>query len=235
MSRDGLILVGLFGTDLGQALGGRMHVTQLMFSTSLMIGLIACGSAGPSQSNPTPEPVAGASSTVSGQAIGWPQGRTGTFRAIVSRSDAAVASGFVFAVIAQGTIDAKGKLGLKLSAAPEPGFLKPYEVCGIKTAANALEADFDVAETGLEADASKRVALLAQADTTAQVSRVYLDRDLEVDGKCSDDGQVSAKLSLKKGWNLVLTSFTQPGRTGGVYSSATGVAGVPFEFKYKTW
>jgi hypothetical protein len=212
-----------------------MQVTQLMLSTSLVIGLIACGSAGPIQPDPKPNEPIGASSTVSGQATGWPQGRTGTLRAIVSRSDAAAASGFVFAVIAQGTIDAKGKLGLTLSSAPEASFLKPYEVCGLKTEANALEADFDVAETGSETDASKRVALLAQANTTAQVSRVYLDRDLEVDGKCTDDGQVSAKLSLKKGWNLVLTSFTQPGRTGGVYSSATGVAGVPFEFKYKTW
>ena len=95
-----------------------MHVKHLMLNTTLVMGLIACGSAGPVQPDPKPEPV-GASTDVSGQATGWPQGRIGTLRAIVSRSDATAASGFVFAVIAQGSIDAKGKLGVKLSAAPE--------------------------------------------------------------------------------------------------------------------
>jgi hypothetical protein len=136
--------------------------------------------------------------------------------------------GFVFAVVAQGSIDVQGKLALKLVNAPAAAFLKPYEVCGIKTTANAVEPNFDVAETGLETDGSKPFAVLAQKGQNAEVARVYLDRSLEIDANCSDDGAINAKLSLKKGWNLVVKTFTQPGNTGAVYSSPVGVAGVPF-------
>jgi predicted component of type VI protein secretion system len=201
-----------------------MQFKQFVLAVSLT-GLIACGASAPVAPEPQPEPVT-ATSEVSGQVNAWPQGRTGTLRAVVSRLDST--SKFVYVVLAQGSVDAKGKLALKLAKAPEAMFLKPFEVCGIKTAVNALEVDlFDVAETGFETDGSKFVALLVQENSTARATRVYSDRNLEVDGACLDGG-VSAKLSLKKGWNLVLKSFAQPGAA--VYSSATGV-GLPFEFK----
>ena len=204
---------------------------KLFLLAASLTGLIACGTTSVVKPDPKPDPrpdPIGLSSEVSGQVNAWPQGRTGTFRAVVSRVDST--SGFVFALLAQGRIDAKGKLGLKLVNAPDAAFLKPYEVCGIKTAANALEvALFDVAETGFESEGSRFVALLAQENPTAQVIRVYADRNLEVDAPCTD-GDISAKLSLKTGWNLVLKTFTQPGGAGTVYSSAIGV-GIPFEFK----
>jgi hypothetical protein len=213
-----------------------MQFKQFALTMSLT-GLIACGAAAPIKPDPQPDPQLGASSEVSGQItssvpLNWPNGRTGTFRAIVSRSDASVPTGFGYTVIAWGNIDAQGKLAAKLVDAPTVAFLKPYEVCGIKTEANGLEADFDVAETGFETDGFKRAALLRQESDNAQVARVYVDRNLEIDGKCLD-GQISAKLSLKKGWNLVLTTFMQPGQTGAVYSSASGVAGVAFKIKLK--
>jgi hypothetical protein len=201
-----------------------MPFKQFVLALSLT-GLIACGAVAPTKPEPQPEPFA-ATNEVSGQVNAWPPGRTGTLRAVVSRLDAT--SKFVYVVLAQGSVDAKGKLALKLAKAPEASFLKPFEVCGIKTDANALEVDlFDVAENGFETDGSKFVALLVQENSTARATRVYSDRNLEVDGVCTDGG-VSAKLSLKRGWNLVLKSFPQPGAA--VYSSATGV-GLPFEFK----
>jgi hypothetical protein len=203
---------------------------KLFVLAASLTSLIACGSNPVSKPNPDldPKPEPGASSEVSGQVNGWPQGRSGMLRAVVSRKDSG--SNFVFAILAQGSIDQKGKFGFKLTNAPDSSFLKPYEVCGIKTTANALELElFDVAEAGFETDGSKFVALLAQVNTSAQAIRVYLDRNLEVNGPCTDGG-ISAKLSLKKGWNLVLRTFTEPGNAGAVYSSASGI-GIPFEFK----
>jgi hypothetical protein len=178
---------------------------------------------------PDPQPELGVSSEVSGQVSDWQQkGRAGVSRAVIKRLDPL--AGHVLVVIAQGSIDAQGKLALKLSDAPADLFLQPYKVCGIDTAANAVEADIDVAEVGLETDGSKFFAFLGQEDDTGQVLRVYVDRKLEVDAACTEDG-ISAKLSLKKGWNLVLKSFTQPGRAGAVYSTASGAANVPFSIK----
>jgi hypothetical protein len=71
--------------------------------TSLVLGLIGCGSAGPIQpdpkldsiADPKPEPVA--ASDVSGQAIHWQeQGRAGIFRAVVSTLDANALQGLPF-------------------------------------------------------------------------------------------------------------------------------------------
>jgi hypothetical protein len=216
---------------------------KLFVLAASLTGLIACGSTPVVKPDPKPDPKpepqpeTGASSEVSGQIIGsvplhWPNGRTGTFRTFISRSDASAPTKFLHAVIAQGSIDAQGKLTAKLVDTPTVPFLKPYEICGIKTGANGIEAEFDVAEPGFETDAFKRAAILGQVNDNAQVLRIYVDRNVEIDDKCLD-GQVSAKLSLKKGWNLVLTTFTQPGSTGAVYSSATGVAGVPFQIKLK--
>jgi hypothetical protein len=201
---------------------------KLFVLAASLTGLIACGSTPVVKPDPKPDPQPepGASSEVSGQADGWTPRRAGVFRAVVSRQDAS--SKFVFAVLAQGSIDAKGKLGLTLANAPEAVFLKPYEVCGLKTEANAVETSFDVAEMGSETDGSKRYAVLAQRGQDADATRVYLDRNLEIDAKCTEDGAINAKLSLKKGWNLVLKTFTQPGNTGAVYSNPSGVAGVPF-------
>ena len=193
-------------------------------------GLIACGGTVPIKPDPKPDlqPDPAASSEVSGQVLDWPQGRSDTVRAVISSLD----SNFSKVVVAQGSIDSKGKLALKLVNAPVASFLKPYEICGIDTEANGIEITLDVAEKGLEADANKPAAILGQVNDNAQVLHVFVDRNLEVDGKCTD-GQVSAKLSMKKGWNVVLASFTQPGSAGAVYSSATGVAGVPFQIKLK--
>jgi hypothetical protein len=207
-----------------------MPFKQFALAVSLM-GLIACGATVPIKPDPKPDPQPeiGASSEVSGQVVDWQQkGRAGVSRAVINRLDPK--TGYVHAVIAQGSIDAQGKLALKLSDAPAASFLHPYTVCGINTVANFVEADIDVAQVGLEMDGSKFFAFLGQEDDTGQVLRVYLDRNLEVDAPCTEDG-ISVKLSLKKGWNLVLKTFTQPGRAGAVYSTASGVAGVPFSIK----
>jgi hypothetical protein len=205
-----------------------MQFKQFVLTLSLT-GLIACGTA-PIKPDPKPgpQPEIGASSEVSGQVLDWPQGRVDTVRAVISNVD----NNFVKVVIAQGNIDFKGKLALKLVNAPAVSFLKHYEICGIDTEANGIEITLDVAEKGLETDPDKPAAILGQVNDNAQVLHVFVDRNLEVDGNCTD-GQVSAKLSLKKGWNVVLASYTQPGSTGTVYSSATGVAGVPFQIKLK--
>lgn len=205
-----------------------MQFNQFMLALSLT-GLIACGTAPiKPDPKPDPQPEIGASSEVSGQVLDWPQGRVDTVRAVLSNVD----NNFAKSVIAQGSIDSKGKLALKLVNAPAASFLKRYEICGIDTEANGIETTLDVAEKGLEADPDKPAAILGQVNDNAQVLHVFVDRNLEVDGKCTD-GQISAKLSLKKGWNVVLASFTQPGSAGAVYSSATGVAGVPFQIKLK--
>jgi hypothetical protein len=203
-------------------------IFKLFVLATSLTGLIACGSTPVVKPdlNLDPKPGLGASSEVSGQADDWTPRRAGVFRAIVSRTDSSLK--FTFAVLAQGSIDGKGKLGLKLINAPEAVFLTPYEVCGLKTEANAVETSFDVAEIGFETDGSKRYAVLAQRGQEADATRVYLDRNLEIDAKCTEDGAINAKLSLKKGWNLVLKTFTQPGNTGAVYSNPSGVAGVPF-------
>jgi hypothetical protein len=206
-----------------------MQFKQFALALSLL-GLIACGAIPPIKPDPKPDSTTelGATREVSGQVLDWPQGRVDTVRAVVS----SVNSNFAKAVIAQGSIDAKGKLALKLLNAPAASFLKRYEICGIDTEANGIETILDVAEKGFETDADKLAAILGQVNDNAQVMHVFVDRNVEVNGECTD-GQVSAKLSLKKGWNVVLASFTQPGSTGAVYSSATGVAGVPFQIKLK--
>jgi hypothetical protein len=210
-----------------------MQFKQFALAVSLM-GLIACGAATSIKPEPQPDPKPdpqpelGVSSEVSGQVIDWPQGRVDTVRAVILNAD----SNFAKAVIAQGSIDSKGKLALKLVNAPAATFLKRYAICGIDTEANGIEITLDVAEKGLESDADKPAAILGQVNDNAQVLHVFVDRNLEVDGTCTD-GQVSAKLSLKKGWNVVLASFTQPGSAGAMYSSTTGVAGVPFQIKLK--
>jgi hypothetical protein len=210
------------------AVGGVMPFKQFALAISLM-GLIACGTAPiKPDPKPDPQPELGASSEVSGQVLDWPQGRVDVVRAIVSNLD----NNFAKLVIGQGSIDSKGKLALRLVNAPSASFLKRYEICGIDTEANGIEITLDVAEKGLEANPDKPAAILGQVNDNAQVMYVFVDRNLEVDGKCTD-GQVSAKLSLKKGWNVVLASFTQPGSTGAMYSSAAGVAGVPFQIKLK--
>ena len=207
---------------------------KLFLLAASLTGLFACGTTSVVKPDPKPDPQPGptsATSEVSGQVIEWQQkGRAGVSRAVISRLDPKAPSGFSYAVIAQGSIDAQGKLALKLADAPTPAFLQAFEVCGIQTAANTVEANIDVAQTGLESDGSKFFAFLGQVSETAQVFRLYSDRDLEVDASCTDGG-INAKLSLKKGWNLMLKSFTQPGRAGAVYSTASGVAGVPFSIK----
>jgi hypothetical protein len=207
-----------------------MKFKLFLFAASLL-GLIACGS-NPVVVMPDPQPdPPSATSEVSGQVVEWQQkGRPGISRAVISAPDASAASGFAHAVVAQGSIDAQGRLALKLINAPAASFLKPFEVCGIKTEARAIEANIDVAQVGLETDASTFFAFLGQEDDSAQVIRVYSDRNLEIDAPCTDGG-ISAKLSLKKGWNLMLKSFTQPGKVGAVYSTASAVAGVPFMIK----
>jgi hypothetical protein len=207
-----------------------MQFKQFALAISLT-GLIACGAAVPIKPDPTPDPLPEpvASSEVSGQVVEWKQkGRAGVSRAVIKRLDPKV--GHVHAVIAQGSIDMQGKLVLKLSDEPAASFLQPYTVCGIETLANFVEADIDVAKVGLETDGSKFFAFLGQEDDTGQVLRVFVDRNLEVDAPCVEDG-IRAKLSLKKGWNLILKTFTQPGKAGAVYSTASGVAGVPFSIK----
>jgi hypothetical protein len=207
-----------------------MQFKQFVFALSLT-GLIACTATVPIKPDPQPEPQPefDASNEVSGQVVEWKQkGRAGVSRAVINRLDPKV--GYVHAVIAQGSIDAQGKLALKLSDPPAASFLQPFKVCGIDTAANFVEADIDVAQVGLETDGSKFFAFLGQEDDSGQVLRVYVDRNLEIDAPCTEEG-ISAKLLLKKGWNLILKTFTQPGKAGAMYSTASGVAGVPFSIK----
>ena len=116
----------------------------------MQISLIACGITPVVKPDlkPDPQPDLGsATSEVSGQVVEWQQkGRAGVSRAVISRLDPKAPSGFSYAVIAHGSIDARGKLVLKLADAPTPAFLQPFEVCGIQTTAKTVEANIDVAQ-----------------------------------------------------------------------------------------
>jgi hypothetical protein len=223
---------------------------------SITLGLIACGSAGPLQSNPgqpdsgQPGPVTPPTLTaadVRGRLVvnenQWPQGRTGTLRAVIAQVGAT--SGFEYLLIGKGRIDGSGRLEVKLVTEPTPTFLRPFEICGIRATNGAnwvAQVDFTVAQAGAEDDPARIAAFVAHESPSVRPSRVYLDRNLEIDATCSDPGAVRANLSLKKGWNLILETFTQPGSTGSVYTSvgvsgASGVEDVPFVVKRfgSTW